>query len=92
VLAQITELEVERDAVAKTDAPDQAGKMIQQLTRLRGIGVQSATVLVRKLLSDALLMARRSVRTPASPRPRIAAGASIVSGASGKQATVGSER
>ncbi len=48
VLAQITELEVERDAVAKTDAPDQAGKMIQQLTRLRGIGVQSATVLVRE--------------------------------------------
>ena len=30
------------------DAPDRAGKMIQQLTRLRGIGVQSATVLVRE--------------------------------------------
>jgi transposase len=27
-LAQIAELELERDAVAKTDAPDQAGKMI----------------------------------------------------------------
>src|ERR1700721_3103546 len=48
VLAQIVELERERDAVAKTDAPDQAGKMIQQLIRLRGIGVQSATVLVRE--------------------------------------------
>ena len=47
-LARIRGLEVERDAVAKTDAPDQAGKMIQQLTRLRGIGVQSATVLVRE--------------------------------------------
>ena len=48
VLVQIAELELERDAVAKTDAPDQAGKMIQQLIRLRGIGVQSATVLVRE--------------------------------------------
>jgi transposase len=48
VLAQITELELERDAVAKTSAPDQAGKMIQQLNSLRGIGVQSATVLVRE--------------------------------------------
>ena len=48
VLAQITELELDRDAVAETGAPDQAGKMIQQLTSLRGIGVQSATVLVRE--------------------------------------------
>jgi transposase len=48
VLAQIAELELERDAVARTDAPDQAGKMIQQLISLRGIGVQSATVLVRE--------------------------------------------
>ena len=48
VLAQIAELERERDAVAESDAPDQAGKMIQQLTSLRGIGVQSATVLVRE--------------------------------------------
>ena len=48
VLAQITELERDRDAVAKAAAPDQAGKMIQQLCSLRGIGVQSATVLVRE--------------------------------------------
>src|SRR3984885_14296073 len=48
VLAQIVELELERDAVARTDAPDQASKMIQQLISLRGIGVQSATVLVRE--------------------------------------------
>lgn len=48
VLAQIAELERERDAVAEADAPDQAGKMIKQLTSLRGIGVQSATVLVRE--------------------------------------------
>ena len=47
VLAQIAELERERDEVAAADAPDRAGKMIQQLASLRGIGVQSATVLVR---------------------------------------------
>jgi transposase len=50
VLAQIAELERERDEVAVADAPDRAGKMIQQLTSLRGIGVQSATVLVREAL------------------------------------------
>jgi len=48
VLAQIAELERERDAVAETSSPDEAGKMIQQLCGLRGIGVQSATVLVRE--------------------------------------------
>lgn len=48
VLAQIVELERERDAVMETEAPDKAGKMIQQLTKLRGIGIQSATVLVRE--------------------------------------------
>ena len=48
VLAQIAELERDRDAVAEAAAPDDAGKMIQQLCRLRGIGVQSATVLVRE--------------------------------------------
>jgi transposase len=48
VLAQIAELEKDRDAVAEAAEPDQAGKMIQQLCSLRGIGVQSATVLVRE--------------------------------------------
>jgi transposase len=48
VLAQIAELEKDRDAVAEAAGPDQAGKMIQQLCSLRGIGVQSATVLVRE--------------------------------------------
>ena len=48
VLAQIAELERDHDAVAEAAAPDDAGKMIQQLCRLRGIGVQSATVLVRE--------------------------------------------
>jgi transposase len=48
VLAQIAELERERDAVAASSSPDEAGKMIQQLCSLRGIGVQSATILVRE--------------------------------------------
>jgi transposase len=48
VLAQIAELERERDAVVEAKASDKASEMIQQLTNLRGIGVQSATVLVRE--------------------------------------------
>lgn len=48
VLPQIAELERDRDAVAESTAPSEAGKMIQQLCSLRGIGVQSATVLVRE--------------------------------------------
>jgi transposase len=48
VLMQIAELERERDAVVETEACDKASRMIQQLTALRGIGVQSATVLVRE--------------------------------------------
>src|SRR5262245_66065115 len=48
VVAQIAELERERDGVVETETPDHASKMIQQLISLRGIGVQSATVLVRE--------------------------------------------
>lgn len=48
VRAQIADLEQERDAVLENEAPDRAVGMIQQLARLRGIGVQSATVLVRE--------------------------------------------
>jgi transposase len=48
VRAQITELEQQRDAVLEDKVPDRAVGMIQQLTQLRGIGVQSATVLVRE--------------------------------------------
>jgi transposase len=48
VLAQIAELEKDRDAIAESTVPDRAGKMIKQLCSLRGIGVQSATVLVRE--------------------------------------------
>jgi transposase len=48
VCAQIAELEQQRDAVLEEEAPDKAEKMIQQLAGLRGIGVQTATVLVRE--------------------------------------------
>ena len=48
VLAQIAELDQQRDAVLEDAEPDRAGAMIQQLAGLRGIGVQSATVLVRE--------------------------------------------
>lgn len=48
VCAQIAELERERDAVLEEEAPDRAKKMIQLLIGLRGIGVQTAAVLVRE--------------------------------------------
>ncbi|MFC7737336.1 IS110 family transposase [Roseomonas sp. GCM10028921] len=48
VRTQITELEQQRDAVLAEETPGRADAMIQQLAKLRGIGVQSATVLVRE--------------------------------------------
>jgi transposase len=48
LLVQIAELEQARDAVLKDENPDRAASMIKQLSKLRGVGVQSATVLVRE--------------------------------------------
>lgn len=48
VLTQIAALERQRDAVLDEALPGDAERMIQQLVRLRGIGVQSATLLVRE--------------------------------------------
>jgi transposase len=48
ICAQIAELERDRDAVLQEAEPNKAVEMIQQLVKLRGIGVQSATVLVRE--------------------------------------------
>jgi len=73
VIAQMAELERHRDAVAEAVAPDEGGKMIQQLCSLRGIGVQSATVLVREALCAALPTGRRLAHTPVLPRLRTAA-------------------
>jgi transposase len=46
VMAQITALEDQRDAVLEQDAPGTAERMVQALAMLRSIGAQSATVLV----------------------------------------------
>ena len=48
LLIQITELETSRDAVLEDENPDKSASMIQQLAKLSGVGVQSATVLVRE--------------------------------------------
>ncbi len=48
VLAQIAALERQRDAVLEEAEPEGAERMIRQLVRLRGVGVQSATLLVRE--------------------------------------------
>ena len=48
VLTQIAALERQRDAVLDEAPPGDAERMIQRLVRLRGIGVQSATLLVRE--------------------------------------------
>ena len=60
VRAQIAELEQDRDAVIREEVPHKAGEMIQHLAKLRGIGVQSATVLSR-LPSVASASPRRAV-------------------------------
>ena len=46
LLIQITELEKSRDAVLEDKTPNRAASMIQQLAKLRGVGVQTTTVLV----------------------------------------------
>ena len=49
VMTQIKTIETARDAVAKKDAPaDASERMIRELCGLRGIGVESATLLVRE--------------------------------------------
>jgi len=76
LLQQIAELDRQRDAVLEDDAPDKAGEMIQQLATLRGIGVQSATVLVREAFVRDFATARRSGPTRACPPRPIAAAVS----------------
>ena len=49
VLAQIEAVEARRDAVPdRTEQPDPAAAMIRRLAGLRGVGVQTATTLVRE--------------------------------------------
>src|SRR5262249_33804475 len=47
-LAQIAEIERQRDAVLETETPGQSEQIIRDLVRLSGIGIQSATLLVRE--------------------------------------------
>lgn len=52
VVTQIKAVETARDAVVKKDAPaDARERMIRELCGLRGIGVESATPLVREAFS-----------------------------------------
>lgn len=48
--AQLREIEAERDRVLTVDRPDRAERMIQLLARIVGLGVETATVLVREML------------------------------------------
>jgi transposase len=84
VLTQIAELERERDAVMEAETSDRASKMIQQLTALRGIGVQSEPCWCAKRSSVALPMARYSDHTPVWLPRRIVAVGSTASRAIGK--------
>ena len=79
VCAQISELERKRDAVLEEEAPDKAEGMIQQLAGLRGIGVQSATVLVREAFVREFANGKTPAPTPGSPRRRSVAGPRSVS-------------
>lgn len=47
---QIKEIEAERDQVVTVARPDRAERMIQLLVRIVGLGVETATVLVREVL------------------------------------------
>jgi transposase len=92
VLEQIAELERERDAVVESEAGDPAARMIRQLTGLRGIGVQSATVLVREAFVRRFPTARRSALMPASPRRPTAAAPSRATRGSARPATGACDR
>jgi transposase len=74
VLDQIAELERQRDAVLNEKDQIRAAEMIQQLASLRGIGVQSATVLVREGFVREFANGKRSALTP-DLRPRRTAAA-----------------
>jgi transposase len=63
VLDQIAALEKDRDAVVEMPASDDASRMIQQLCSLRGIGAQSATILVREAFVRRF--AKAALRPPA---------------------------
>lgn len=66
-MTQIKAVETARDAVVKKDEPaDASERMIRELSGLRGIGVESATLLVREGFSRSLSN-RRALGSYAGP-------------------------
>jgi transposase len=49
ICEQLQEIEAERDRVAMATQPDQAERMIQHLARIVGLGLETATLLVREM-------------------------------------------
>jgi transposase len=89
LLVQISGLERQRDAVLEDGAPDKASRMIQHLASLRGIGAQSATVLVREAFVRGFANSKRLDPTPVCPqRPSTVVALSANRG-SARSATVG---
>jgi hypothetical protein len=87
VLAQIAEIERQRDAVLETETPGQSEQVIRDLVRLSGIGVQSATLLVREALPGPSPMPRPWAPMRASPELSIAAAACTANKGSARPAT-----
>jgi len=58
---QLREIEAERDRVLTVAQPERAERMIQLLTELVGLGVETATVLVREMLACRSFRDRRAV-------------------------------
>jgi hypothetical protein len=58
---QLYEIEAERDAVVRIAEPDRAERMIQLLAQIVGLGVETATVLVREMLGCRSFRDRRAL-------------------------------
>ena len=58
---QLRELEAERDQVVTVAAPDRAERMIQLLARFYGLGIETATVLVREAFGFRSFRDRRAL-------------------------------
>ena len=58
---QLREIEAERDAVVRIAEPDRAERMIQLLVQIVGLGVETASVLVREMLGSRSFRDRRAL-------------------------------
>src|SRR3954451_520886 len=61
ICQQVADLEAQRDRAVESKAAGQAERMIQHLARVRGIGVQTATVLVHEAVVRQFRIARALV-------------------------------